>query len=344
MEKLRELRGNKGYISTKFNNTNYYMAYYHIGEYDWWVVQMIPTAELIMGNKSILVVTFQVLLISLIFSISLSYFISNGIVKPIKELTETMKKVKDENLMIQTSSLGEDEIGELGATFNYMIERINTLFQDVVNEQKKKNEAEYRALQAQMNPHFLYNTLNSIQWMAKIQKATNIKDTIEALGRLLRNSTSKVEEFITIAEEIAILEDYIFIEKMRYSNKFDVCFDVNKDILEYKCLKFILQPFVENAIFHGLEPKEGFGMIWISGKRIDDKIIFCIKDDGIGISEDTMRTISNIQNIKSKSFSGIGMGLVNNRIKMTFGNEYGVKLESEEGKYTCVYISLPIIE
>jgi two-component system sensor histidine kinase YesM len=225
-----------------------------------------------------------------------------------------------------------------------MIEKINDLLKQVLDEHIRKKDAEYKALQAQINPHFLYNTLNSIRWMAMIQKADNIKKVVDALGRLLRNCTSKVDEYICIREEIENLKDYIYIEKIAYKNKFQVEWDIDQEVLQYKCIKFILQPFVENSIFHGIQPKEQYGTIWISVKKQNDLIMFSIRDDGVGMAEEQVKDLLSNDIDGIKEFSGIGISNVNERIQMAYGRQGGIFVESKLGEYTNITIKIPAIE
>lgn len=180
--------------------------------------------------------------------------------------------------------------------------------------------------------------------MAILIRADNIKEVTEVLTRLLRSSTNKVGQFITIKEELSILEDYIYIEEIRYKGKFDVHYDVDENLLNYKCIKFILQPLVENAIFHGIEPKEGLGNIWISIYCSESDIVFEVKDDGVGMDKMQIDKIWQESRDKVTGFSGIGIVNVNERIKLTYGKEYGLFIESEIGEYTKVKTIIPILK
>ena len=317
--------------------------YCQIEDFDWKIIGILPFSELSKDYGVIFYITAIAFLVSFIFSGIIWYFISSGIVKPIKKLTKKMKSVREGNLDVKVDSTSMDEIGELSSNFNYMIDRINQLFNEVVQKQISMKDAEYKALQAQINPHFLYNTLNSIRWMAIIHKADNIKRMVDALGRLLKNSTSKIDKLITIKEEIDNLKDYVYIQQLAYKNKFEVDWDLEEDIFDCKCLKFILQPLVENAIFHGIEPKGSYGTIFVSVKKIDDLIEFVVRDDGVGITEEQIRLLLLDSSEKRRGFSGIGVNSINERIKMTYGNRYGLKIESELGSYTKITLQIPAV-
>src|SRR5690606_2842455 len=215
-------------------------------------------------------------------------------------------------------------------SFNYMIERVHILFNNLLEEQ-------YKTLMTEINPHFLYNTLNSIRWMAIIQKADNIKEAIDALSRLLLNTINQTERFVTIEEELQNLRDYVYIQKIRYNDRFQIKYDIVKDVLNQKCLRFMLQPFVENAIFHGIDPEKNMLTIEISIYEEVDNIVFVVKDDGVGMTQEKLKEIFEAES----DSSGIGIKNVNNRIKMIYGQSYGVEIKSKEGSYTEVKMELP---
>jgi two-component system sensor histidine kinase YesM len=336
MGKLKEQKGDNGSFIT---NDGQLMVYYYIERYGWWLTDSIPLNELLKDNKMIFNITIAVVLICFILSGIIWYFVTSGIVRPIKKLTSLMRSVKEDGLTVKSEYKGHDEIGLLSTSFNYMIERIQDLISKMIEEQTKKKDMEYQSLQAQINPHFLYNTLNSIRWMAMIQKADNIKEMIEALGRLLENCTSKSEAMITIEEELAIVKDYIKIQEVKYSDKFLVDYDIDQELLKVKCIKFILQPFVENAIFHGIEPKNGIGCIRIHIKLDDDMVEIIVHDDGVGMD---VAQILNENDSNDRRFNGIGIKNVDERLRLTYGEKYGVRIISVRDQYTSVNIRFPV--
>lgn len=330
------------FIKTDTKNKKMYFCYF-INDFNWKVVGMIPISELTRDNKEIFNATVIAFLISFAFSGIIWFFISSSIVEPIKRLTQATKAVRNGNFNIKVQYSSKNELGTLTSNFNYMVEKINDLLKQVIEENNRKKDAEYKALQAQINPHFLYNTLNSIRWMAILQKADNIKKVVDALGRLLRNSTNKVDTCITIGEEIDNLKDYLYIQKIAYKNKFHVEWDVEEDILQYKCIKFILQPLLENAIFHGILPKEKYGNIWIKVSRQEDSIVFSVKDDGVGMSIEQISNLQCSENETNKKFNGIGINNINERIQMTYEGKGNLTIASIEGEYTNIVINIPII-
>ncbi|MVQ36502.1 HAMP domain-containing protein [Paenibacillus sp. MAH-34] len=338
VDKLREQQGDHGSFITRDGQL---MVYYHIERYGWWLTDSIPLSELLKDNKIIFNITIAVVLICFLLSGIIWYFVASGIVHPIKKLAFVMRSVKEDGLAVKSEYTGKDEIGLLSSSFNYMIEKIQELISRMVEEQAKKKDMEYQSLQAQINPHFLYNTLNSIRWMAMIQKADNIKEMVEALGRLLANSTSKSEAMITIEEELAIVKDYIKIQEVKYSDKFRVDFDIDPQLLKVKCVKFILQPFIENAIFHGIEPKSGTGCIRIQLKLSGQVAEITIYDDGVGMDVEQIMCEGHDKG-NGRRFNGIGIKNVDERLRLTYGDTYGVTIQSVKNHFTSVTIRFPV--
>jgi two-component system sensor histidine kinase YesM len=262
-----------------------------------------------------------------------------NLLAPIKELQKATRKVRNGDLTAQASHNGKDELAELTQDFNFMVCKIDHLVKSQVAQKEREKDAEYRALQAQINPHFLYNTLNSIRWMAIIQKASNIKSVIEALARLLRNSTYKMDAIITVAEEFSVLKDYVAIELVAYNNKFNVIYNIDNDTKKCKCLKFILQPLVENAIFHGVLPKNQFGEIIVEAKKIDQSIWLSVFDNGVGYD-----TNAKPSKEEKNHFNSIGLNTLRERLKAYHPTGSGIVIESMPNQYTLVTVELPLME
>lgn len=327
IEKIDEGKGEK-IIDTDAGKQM--VTYYTIPNYDWTIYGITPMKALTNENKKILKFMIPMFGVISIFASFIWYYILTKIIKPISELSETMDSVKEGNTLVEFQYDGEDEIKELSDSFNYMIERVHILFNNLLEEQ-------YKTLMTEINPHFLYNTLNSIRWMAIIQKADNIKEAIDALSRLLLNTINQTERFVTIEEELQNLRDYVYIQKIRYNDRFQIKYYIVKDVLNQKCLRFMLQPFVENAIFHGIDPEKNMLTIEISIYEEVDNIVFVVKDDGVGMTQEKLKEIFEAES----DSSGIGIKNVNNRIKMIYGQSYGVEIKSKEGSYTEVKMELP---
>ncbi|SFF20608.1 two-component system, sensor histidine kinase YesM [Paenibacillus algorifonticola] len=329
-------------LEIKKDGQTFLTSSYKIEEYGWKIIQMVPVEALTKDNKIIINVTAIVFLISFLFTGILWYLVSRNIVLPIKHLISTMKELRGSNLDVKVNVTSTDEIGLLSVTYNYMIQRINALFNQVVEEEKQKRNAEIKALQGQINPHFLYNTLNTIRWMAIIQKADGIKEVVDALGRLLKNTFRQPTSMITLGEEIVMIKDYIFIQQTRYRDKFQVNYEVEERFYAAECVKFILQPIVENAIFHGIEPKEGPGVITIKVCAEDSLLQITVEDNGVGMSDEQISETMKFRHPNRENSNGIGVQNVHNRIQMIYGEKFGLHIESKPLCYTKVHITLPL--
>lgn len=290
------------------------------------------------GNYAIWVFAFGSLCVIL-----LSAFISAKISHPIKQLEKSMKMVEQGRFDINIDVKGEAEVAQLSKTFNIMVSRIKFLMGQIVLEQESKRKSEINALQAQINPHFLYNTLDSIVWMAEHEKNGDVITMVTALAKLFRISISKGKNIITVQEELEHVRNYLIIQTKRYKSKFKFEIEAQEDILNYKTLKLILQPIVENSIYHGIEYMVDEGFIKISVGVIDEKLLFQVSDNGLGMAPETCNSLL-VQDTKSKSGSGVGVKNVHERIQLSYGKEYGLEIESELEIGTSVKIWLPLIK
>lgn len=287
-----------------------------------------------------------IIFILFILAISLTILFDRLINKPVNKIYEKVLNISIGDFKIDKDIESEDEIGSIGKGINVLCERISELINNKIEDEKYKKDLEFKVLQNQINPHFLYNTLNSIKWMAVIQNTTGIPEMTTSLARLLKNIAKGTDQLISIEEELSLLSEYITIQKYKYGGALDIDFDVeNENLYKNKLIKFTLQPLVENAIFHGIEPKGIHGKIKIKiFEEKEDKIIIKIVDNGIGIDEDKIKDIlEGINQKENKSFNNIGIKNVNERIKLTFGEEYGITIESEINEFTIMKIILPKI-
>ncbi|WP_050698180.1 cache domain-containing sensor histidine kinase [Anaeromassilibacillus senegalensis] len=274
-------------------------------------------------------------LIVLVLSVVVSYFTTN----PIRRLIRVMGKVEDGSLDAFSTEHGVYEVQELSRSFNNMIYRIRHLMVQVVEEQQRLRKSEMKTLHAQINPHFLYNTLDSIVWMAESGDNANVVKMISALAQFFRLSLSGGHDTITVEEELRHAENYLIIQKMRYSDQFTYTIDAPPEIRTCKTLKIVLQPLVENAILHGVSNLPYPGEIRVNAEVRDGKLLFVVCDNGFGIPPDKL---AHILESKAKSKSGIGVKNVNDRIQLLFGREYGLQYESELDEGTTVRVWLPL--
>jgi two-component system sensor histidine kinase YesM len=284
--------------------------------------------------------------VTITVALIMAYIFLSAITKPLKELGFRMKKVEEGDFNTHITISGTEEIKMLNDGYNNMIEKIKELIEQIHIEEKEKKEAEFHALQAQINPHFICNTLNSVKWMAHFHHMDNITEMVTALIKLIYNSVGKGDTYITIRDELENLESYLKIQKYRYNDKFEVYYKYNDDVLDCIILKFIMQPLLENAIFHGMEGIEK-GKIYINIDKIKDKVGEILKieiiDNGVGMDKETIEVIMNSSTLKShsRSYSSIGIKNVDERIKLHFGHEYGISICSEKMKGTNITVLLP---
>lgn len=289
------------------------------------------------GMKSFLAVSsFLFLLLSGIIAI----VITKSIHVPLKQLSLEMDKVKQGNFKLCMNDPYHDEISDIKLNFSYMIREVERLTKDIRIQERQKKKAEISALQAQINPHFLSNTLGSIQWMAQLQGVKNIEDITGNLIHLLHMCAQKGNSRITMEEELTYLKCYINVQKYRYLDKVLVEFLVEPEVLPIEVPQFILQPVIENAIIHGIEPKSGQGTILIVCKK-GERLRIEIQDDGVGIPMDRLGSIFDGGRKGKANLNHIGLNNVKERLDLYYGKDYLIDIVSREGEYTSVKLELP---
>lgn len=310
----------------------------------WTLVSMVPYKSVMAETMAISGVMILAVAITLIVTLLLLNRILTGVVKPLKKLEKYMVQVNPDNMDQRMEILTDDEIGHLSMKFNQMMDRIRNLKEQVIEEQEDKRKYELQALQAQINPHFLYNTLDSIIWMAETNDS-NIVAMTEALAKLFRISLNKGNEEISLERELEHVKNYLIIQSMRYADKFTYEISAELGVERCRTIKLILQPIVENCIYHGIKKKRGTGKITIRAYRREQNLIIEVSDDGCGMPEEICRKILSDE-IESENISGSGIGVknVNERIQLRFGKKYGLSYSSEEGVGTTVTYVLPYNE
>lgn len=308
----------------------------------WKVGGVIPIRELTRDSDKIGLIIVAMLLFICMLDVIAAWYTSNSIANPIRKLMYLMRKVEDGDLSVSMNVKYNDEIGQLGRSFNIMIEKIGFLMDSVYKEQKNLRKAELKALQAQINPHFLYNTLDSIIWMSKANRNEEVITMVSALTKLFRIALSRGKDVISIQEEIEHINSYLTIQHIRYKNKFTFDINVDEALYKYSIMKLILQPIVENSIYHGIKEKRGMGYIEVRGRDLGDTIVFEVVDNGKGMSKDKLNALRNaLNNGTREKIESYGIRNVNERIKIFFGAEYGLTFFSEEDVGTRVEIKIP---
>ena len=279
------------------------------------------------------------------FSVVAAWGLSRSIYTPIKKLHDVTTTITKNDLQTLMTSDNVDEITELGMSFNIMIGKIKELLDSKIKEQENLKRAELRALQAQINPHFLYNTLDTIIWMAESKKTDQVVKIVTALSNFFRISLSKGADWITIGEEVERIKSYLTIQKMRYRDILDFKIEVAENVSENTILKLILQPLVENALYHGIKNKRQGGTIFIRARRKgSDEVLLEVEDNGIGFTPEKLAQLrAELEDDSGdiKLESGFGIGNVNKRIRLYYGKPYGLSIQSEYTTGTCVTLVIP---
>jgi two-component system, sensor histidine kinase YesM len=326
----------------KVNGQEYIFSSLQVEKINWKIVSSIPFRELSKESAIFSFVALGVILINGILLFIGVIFVSKLITTPIRKLLKSMKGIENGEFKRVNIETGNDEIGRLRDGYNIMISEIEKLINRVVEEQKIKRQVELNVLQAQIKPHFLYNTLDTMGYLALSGKSDEVYEAIEALGSYYRTSLSKGSEVISIREEIEIVKNYLTLQKFRYGDTFDVNYEIDERVYEYKILKLVLQPLVENALYHGIKPKGEKGNIIVTTKFEDDLIKISVADDGIGMTDEELAKI--IDGSLDNNNLSFGLRGTIERLKIFYGISDVYSIESRKRYGTRVTLKIPIIE
>ncbi len=270
-----------------------------------------------------------------------------GITEPIHRLCEATKQAASGDFAVRAQEGSDDELTVLNTSFNRMVEKIGNLVDSIRMEQRNLRQAELKLLQAQINPHFLYNTLDSIIWLAEAGEKGQVVKMVSALSSFFRAALSRGRDYITLEEEEIHVKSYLQIQQLRYRDILEYEVAIPQELLGYQVLKLTLQPLVENALYHGIKNKRGIGHIIVSGKEEDGKMVLCVQDDGIGIESGHLAHLQSVINgelDEGETSSGFGLFNVNQRLRLNYGPDYGLTIESEYGAWTKAAVTVPIIK
>ncbi len=308
----------------------------------WQLVGVFPLKELMSESTRIgFMVMLAVLLVSAV-AVVVSLSFSSRIAKPVRALTGLMHRVESGDLEGRITLRQRDEIGELATGFNIMVGKLSNLMRAVYEEQQELMKSRLRVLQSQINPHFLYNTLDSIVWLARNRQHREIISMTTALTKLFRRALSGGDDEIPLREEMEHVESYLTIQRMRYPRKLTYEIDIPSTLYEVRTLKLILQPLVENAIYHGIKNKRTAGKIFITGKEIDGEVELQVRDTGAGMTKERLEDVSRMLRMPDDEESGnVGIRNVNRRLRLYYGKRFGLTFESTSGEGTAVRIRLP---
>ncbi|WP_168203491.1 cache domain-containing sensor histidine kinase [Oceanispirochaeta crateris] len=304
----------------------------------WRIVTVTNIDDLNKAKSQMFLNLFLIMGSSLLITALVALFISRRISKPLNQLKKCMLRIESGDFYSRVEVTGQKEIVLVAKSFNDMIDEIRTLMDRLVSEQREKRKTELVALQNQINPHFLYNTLDSIVWLAENERSEDVVTTVVALARFFRISISKGKNFIAVKDEISHIRNYLTIQKIRYIGKFEYRFEIDKDIYNYKVMKLILQPLVENAIYHGVGEEEG--TIIIRGYKKEQFLVFEVENSGYGIPKEKIEMLYQILNGTMDGHS-VGLRNVYQRLKLYYGDKADLIISSELDEMTNVTLMIP---
>lgn len=323
------------------NKDTYFLVHHNVANTPYKKILLIPYSDIFNESKSLLIFMLITMLIVAIVSYTIAVFISNSSIKRLYKLTTSMKKVEDGNLTVQIDVKGNDEISNLTKNFNTMIKRTEILVEEKYRLGQELKNQELKALQAQINPHFLYNSLNLVNCIAIKNHIPDIVNTVNSLAKFYKISLSKGKDIIPVREEIEHVKMYVNIQNMRFQNRINFILNIDDNILDCKVIKIILQPIIENSIIHGIfEKPTKTGTVYLEVFQQNQNLVFRIKDDGVGMTPQKMEDILQDKDENS----GYGIKNVYRRIKMNYGEHYGLSYHSVMGQGTQVIIITPVIK
>jgi two-component system sensor histidine kinase YesM len=312
----------------------------------WYLSQNHSKSEFIQQKQFYYLFICLILILLLGLGVALISYLNRTINTPISKIRKKLDSIAIGDFTYDPSIEWDHELGEIGKGINSLSEDISLLMDKRIEHEKQQKDLEYQILLSQVNPHFLYNTLNSIKWMATIQNAKGIAEMTTALARLMKNISKGTTQLITIDEELSLLKDYFVIQQYRYGGAVTIEYDVDDVVKNCMILRFTLQPLVENALFHGIEAKNGTGNISITITTKDSKQIdIIILDNGIGMTTEQIEDnlSDKPENTDSDFFKKIGINNVNRRLQYEFGEKYGITITSTPGEFTKMHIALPFV-
>lgn len=334
------------------NKAKIFVASRTLSDLRWTVVTYIPLKQLHADVEGLRTNMILICLAAILLLTFVSFFVSFDMIKPINQLVKAMKGMNIDKISSSYIEIDRnDELGFLQKTFNTMTKEMDHLVNWIYREQITRKEAEIKALQSQINPHFLFNTLESINWMAQLNNVPEISETVSDLSTLLDISIGRDDRLITIEEEFIYIDKYISLLKRRFEDKITLNKEINPQVLNVKIPRLLIQPLIENAVYHGVENNRGKGIISLVADIKNDLITIEVIDNGNGISSEELIKLNNglsmdnntyFKSLNSKKDKSIGIENVNRRIKLFYGEKYGLKIESKVNIYTKVSVTLPV--
>ena len=326
--------------AVRVDGVAYYAQETCLSDLGWYIREYTPKSEIMQDIYRLQIIISSVFLMIMGTLLLVMNRFSKSLTESIRQLQASMMEVRNENFKVRSPVIHQDEMGELTETFNMMTGRIQQLIEEDYKSKLLLKETEFRFLRAQINPHFLYNTLDAISWKAAMGGDKEVSKMAVALGRILRWSISKTDAYVSLAEETSNVEDYLSIQKMRYGESLSYVIAVEEPESRMPVPKMILQPLVENALVHGLEEKEGEKRLLIAAKEEDGLLQISIQDNGVGMTQERIEEVLGGR-LKQEKQHGVGLYNVHQRIQMSYGESYGIEIKSRLGEGTKILIRLP---
>ena len=345
LSKLLKEKPSIGNFSYSEGKNEYTAVHIHSDSTGWTTVGVIPLRYINKDLAGIQYLTVIIIVLTIIIGVTVSVIIAQSLILPLENTVNALEKFSRGDFAVRLKENRCDEIGKLNRIFNKAIKEINELMQKVTQSEILNKEMEFKTLQSQMNPHFLYNTLDTINWLAFKEKQTEICNLVAAISSLIRASISNKKSIITIEQELDYVKNYIYIQHIRYKDRFDTIYDIDESLLKQAVPKLIIQPIVENAIIHGIENSKNKNLLYISVKRENECIIIIVKDTGIGMTDEKVSELLkeplNAEGDEQKAHTNLGLYAVHKRIQLMYGDLYGLTVQSQAGEGTTVTLHIP---
>lgn len=327
----------------RINGEDYFVVNCYSSYSGWRTIGVVPEREFYAGMHSIYQIFAVCVLICILLVTFASLTVSATVTGPVLRLCSFMEKVEAGDFSVRFNTKYKDEIGTLGTSFNHMIEKINELINELYVEKQNRLEAQLKSLQEQIKPHFLYNTLDTISWLARAHDAMDVVQLIDALTNMFRVGLSSGHDYITLREEKRHVVNYLYIQKVRYGERLKYEIGIPEEYDDIIVPKLILQPLVENAIYHGIKMKRGGGTISVTARSDGQKLYLTVRDDGVGIPADRLLDIQSWLDAPEKRGEDVGFGLayMEERIELSYGAGHGITIDSQEGEFTEIVVCLP---
>ena len=343
---LDQINGNSGNLRFNLDGKAYNLVYQTSSDTGLTVVGMIPTSFLQKTARELEKTTVLLIGISILLCVFLANIMARGITGPIEQTSNAMKKFAKGDFSVRLPEERTDEIGEMNSVFNQTIEKIEKLLKQIVEMEMVNKDMEFQALQAQINPHFLYNVLDTINWMARKKGEENICRMVTAISNLMRASISNKRSLVRVKEEMKYIEDYLFIQETRYGDKFTSYMEVDEALNELEIPKMVIQTLVENAVVHGVENATWDCFLYISGEIQDDMAVFKVKDDGVGMSAEKLEALMKMEeepeHKAERTHTNLGIYAVQKRLEYVYHGKAKMTITSEQEKGTLVVLEIPL--